>query len=76
MTAPALNSAESWDDFQRTLSSKVVEALEIALHDNTGGRMSDETLVAVANALFSTVVGLVPMDIADAIYAVRKAKEK
>ncbi|SER27930.1 hypothetical protein SAMN05216548_11477 [Faunimonas pinastri] len=62
----------SWEDIQGELSRKVVEALAERVHQHEQGKITDRELYLVVNSLFDTVSGLVPWDLTDTIYNVRK----
>lgn len=66
-----------WPTHSQELSRKALETLERAVHKNVVEQtMTDDELWLVADTLVDTVQGLVPADVTDTIYGVRKGLRK
>jgi hypothetical protein len=75
-TFSAPEPERSWPELQEELARKALETLQQALHQVDEGELSEDQLLIVVNTLVETIQGLVPWDVTDTIYAVRKAIER
>jgi hypothetical protein len=66
----------SWPELQEELSRKALETLQGAMHRFDEGELDKAGLILVVNTIVDTIQGLVPWDVTDTIYAVRKELEK
>ena len=62
-----------WPEHSEELARKSLETLQRAVHRNmVEHTLTDEELRLVADTLVDTVIGLVPMEVTNVIYDVRK----
>jgi hypothetical protein len=76
MKAGAIKDESDWPAHSEELSRKALTVLEGAIHNHlVEGTLTERELRLVVDTLVDTVQGLVPHDVTDTIYAVRKDLE-
>jgi hypothetical protein len=68
-------SNSEWATHSEELSRKALNTLEQALHDFSEGDLTAQQVILIVNTLDSTIRGLVPNEVVETIYQVRKALE-
>lgn len=63
---------KSWPELSEELSRKCMDVLVRRAHDLEQGEITKEQFFVAADAIYDTVSGLVPWDVADVIAQVRK----
>lgn len=61
-----------WPEHSEELARKSLETLHRAMYERTEGNIGDGELWIVINTLCDTIQGLVPQEVFDTIYGVRK----
>ena len=64
-----------WPTMQEELSRKSLETLHHYMHAHSEGKLTDKGLILIVNVITDCTMGLVPKDVSDTIYQVRKALE-
>jgi hypothetical protein len=74
--APPADAVEhSWPELGEELARKSLDTLIAAVCKHTDGELNDRELMIVVNTITDTTMGLIPMDVTETIYAVRKGLE-
>lgn len=65
-----------WPELQEELSRKALEVLNKRVHEHlVEAKLSERELRLVVDSVYDTISGLVPWDVAEIVYAVRKDLE-
>jgi hypothetical protein len=67
-----MTDERSWPSLGEELARKALETLHEAAHKNSTGELSDQELVLVVNTITDLTMGLIPKEISNLIYQVRK----
>ena len=65
----------TWPSHSNELARKALDTLHAAIFDYSEGVIGDRELRIIVDTLVDTVMGLVPMEVIETIYAVRKDLE-